>query len=201
MLTTQQPATVGKLARQLQAAGRGKLEIEIPAGAQLDLSTTPGSSVDGGKLRFARIEDRNSAAAWDVLAELGDPPFEEQVVWTAAYDLWRREIGNTDMASGKFLAAVHPWVSVLRLATNRITRPADVFDALHLVEATLPYLDVVELPDVVALCDAEQPHTVNDLAGGAFYHALSLWFGHKPAAARSSGSSPNPQSTPIPRMP
>ena len=184
MLTTQQPATVGKLARQLQAAGRGKLEIEIPAGAQLDLSTTPGSSVDGGKLRFARIEDRNSAAAWDVLAELGDPPFEEQVVWTAAYDLWRREIGNTDMASGKFLAAVHPWVSVLRLATNRITRPADVFDALHLVEATLPYLDVVELPDVVALCDAEQPHTVNDLAGGAFYHALSLWFGHKPAAAR-----------------
>lgn len=184
MITTQRPVTAGKLARQLQTAGRGELAIEIPAGAQLDLSTTPGASVDGGKLRFAHLEDRNSAAAWDVLAELGDPPFDEQMVWAAAYDLWRREIGNTDMASGRFLAAVHPWVSVLRLATTRITRPADVFDALHLVEAALPYLEVVELPDVVALCDAEQPHTVNDLAGGAFYHALSRWFGRKPAAAR-----------------
>ncbi|MBW8462720.1 hypothetical protein [Acidovorax sp.] len=184
MLTTQQPVTVGKLARQLQTAGRGELEIEIPAEAQLDLSTTPGASIGDRKLRFARLEDRNSAAALDVLAEFGDPPFDEQVVWAAAYDLWRREIGNTDMASGRFLAAVHPWVSVLRLATSRITRPADVFDALHLVEATLPYLEVVELPDVVALCDAEQPHTVNDLAGGAFYHALSRWFGRKPAAAR-----------------
>lgn len=185
MLTTQQPVTVGQLARQLQAADRGELEIEIPAGAQLDLSTTPGTSVDGGKLRFARIEDRNSAAAWDVLAELGDPPFDEQVVWAAAYDLWRREIGNTDMASGRLLAAVHPWVSVLRLATTRITRPADVFNALHLVEASLPYLEAVELPDMVALCDAEQPHTVNDLAGGAFYHALLRWFSRKPAAARN----------------
>lgn len=184
MITTQQSVTVGKLARQLQAADRGQLEIEIPAGAQLDLSTTPGTSVDGGKLRFARIEDRNSAAAWDVLADLGDPPFDEQMVWAAAYDLWRREIGNSDMASGRLLAAIHPWVSVLRLATTRITRPADVFDALHLVEATLPYLEVVELPDVVAICDAEQPHTMNDLAGGAFYHALSSWFGRMPAAAR-----------------
>ena len=85
MLTTQQPATVGKLARQLQAADRRELEIEIPAGAQLDLSTTPGASVDGGRLHFARIEDRNSSAAWDVLADLGDPPFDEQVVWAAAY--------------------------------------------------------------------------------------------------------------------
>lgn len=183
-ITTQRPVTAGKLARQLQAADRGELEIEIPAGAQLDLSSTPGASVKGGKLRFARIEDRNSAAAWDVLADLGDPPFDEQVVWAAAYDLWRREIGNSDMASGRFLAAVHPWVSALRLATTRITRPANVFDALHLVEATLPYLEAVELSDVVALCDAEQPHTVNDLAGGAFYHALSSWFGREPATAR-----------------
>ncbi len=184
MITTQWPVTAGKLARQLQTADRGELEIEIPAGAQLDLSTTPGASVNGGRLRFARLEDRNSAAALDVLAELGDPPFDEHLVWVAAYDLWRREIGNADMASGRFLVAVHPWVSVLRLATTRITRPADVFDALHLVEATLPYLEAVELSDVVTLCDAEQPHTVNDLAGGAFYHALSSWFGRKPATAR-----------------
>lgn len=183
-ITTQRPLSAGKLARQLQAAGHEELEIQIPSGAQLDLSTTPGVSVDGGNLRFARIDDRNSAAARDVLADLGAPPFDEQVVWAAAYDLWRREIGNSDMASGRFLAAVHPWVNALHLATTRITRPADVFDALHLVEATLPYLEAVELSDVVALCDAEQPHTVNDLACGAFYHALSRWFGRKPAAAR-----------------
>lgn len=184
MLTMQQPVTVGQLARQLQAADRRALDIEIPGGAQLDLSNTPGVSVDGGKLRFARLEDRNSVAALEVLAELGDPPFDEQVVWAAAYSLWRREIGNADMASGRFLAAVHAGASVLRLATTRITRPTDVFDALHLVEATLPYIEAVELSDVIALCDAEQPHTVNDLAGGVFYHALSRWFGRKPAAAR-----------------
>lgn len=184
MITTQRPLTAGKLARQLQAADRGELEIEIPAGAQFDPSSTPGASVDGGKLRFARLEDRNAAAAADVLVELGNPPFDEQAVWAAADDLWGREIGNADMASGRLLATVHPSISVLRLATAHITCPADVFDALHLVEAALPYLEEVELPDVVALCDAERPHTVNDLAGGAFYHALSRWFARKPAAAR-----------------
>lgn len=184
MITTQRPVTVGILARQLQTADRGGLEIEVPAGAQFDCSAVPGALVDGGKLRFARLEDRNSAAALDVLAELGGPPFDEQAVWAAACDLWRNEIGSADTASGRFMAAVGPWVSVMRLAKARITRPADVFEALHLVEATLPYLDAVELSDMVALCDAEQPHTVNDLAGGAFYHALSRWFTSKPAVAR-----------------
>lgn len=184
MITTQRPVTVGILARQLQTADRGGLEIEVPAGAQFDCSAVPGALVDGGKLRFARLEDRNSAAALDVLAELGGPPFDEQAVSAAACDLWRNEIGSADTASGRFMAAVGPWVSVMRLAKARITRPADVFEALHLVEATLPYLDAVELSDMVALCDAEQPHTVNDLAGGAFYHALSRWFTSKPAVAR-----------------
>jgi hypothetical protein len=168
----------------MQAADRGELEIEIPAGVQFDPSTSPGASVDGGKLRFARVEDRNAAAAAEVLAELGELPFDEQAVWAAADKLWGHEIGNADMASGRFLAAVHPSVSVLRLATSKITRPTDVFNALHLVEAALPYLDAIDLADVLALCDAERPHTANDLAGGAFYHALSRWFGRKPAAAR-----------------
>lgn len=184
MITTQVPVTAEKLARQLQATDRGELEIEIPPGAQFDPATTPGASVEGGKLRFARLEDRNAAAAADVLGELGDPPYDEQAVWAAAGELWGREIGNADMASGRFLAAVHPSASVLRLATAHITCPTDVFDALHLVEAALPYLEAVDLPDVVALCDAERPHTMNDLAGGAFYHALSHWFGRKPPAGR-----------------
>lgn len=183
IVVTQRPVTAGTLARQLQAADRGELEIEIPAGAQVN-SSTPGTSVDGGKLRFARLEDRNAAAASDVLSELGGPPFAEEAVWAAADELWGREIGNSDMASGRFLAAVHPSVSVLRLATARITKPLDVFDALHLVEAALPYIEAIELPELVALCDAERPHTVNDYAGGAFYHALSRWFVRKPAAAR-----------------
>jgi len=182
--STQRPVTAGTLARRLQAATGGELEIEIPPGAQFDPSTTPGVSIDGGKLRFASLEDRNAAAAADVLVELGGPPFDEQAVWTAADALWGCEIGNADMASGRLLAAVHPSVSVLRMATAHITRPTDVFDALHLVEAALPYLEAVDLSDVVALCDAERPHTANDLAGGAFYHALSCWFGRKPAVAR-----------------
>lgn len=183
MITAQRPVTAGTLARQLQAADRGELEIAIPAGAQFDASATPGASVEGRKLRFARLEDRNAAAAAEVLAELGDPPFDEQAVWAAADALWGREIGNADMASGRFLAAVHPSTSVLRLAAAHITCPADVFHALHLVEAALPYLEAIEPLDVVALCDAEQPHTVNDLAGGAFYDALSRWFRRKPAVA------------------
>ncbi|MCT9810866.1 hypothetical protein N0K08_09480 [Acidovorax sp. Be4] len=183
-IETQRQVTAEKLARQLQTVDRGGLEIEIPSGAQFDLSTTPGTSVDNGKLRFARLEDRNAAAAADAFAELGSPPFDDQAVWTVAYDLWRREIGNPDMASGRFLAAVHPWASILRLATTRITRPSDVFAALHLVQATLPYLDMVDLPEVIALSDAERPHTANDLASGAFYHALSRWFSRKSVAAR-----------------
>ncbi len=78
MITTQRPLTAGKLARQLQSAGRCELEIEIPFGAQFDLSTTPGASIDGGKLRFASLEDRNTAVVADVLTELGDPPFDNR---------------------------------------------------------------------------------------------------------------------------
>lgn len=183
MITTQPSVTVGKLARQLLKSDHGELEIEIPVGTQLDPATTPSAVIDSGKLCFASLEDRNSAAALDVLAELGDPPFDEQVVWAKAYDLWCLEIGNPDMASGRFLAAIHPFTSVLRLAIGHITCPSDVFDALHLVEAALPYLEVVDLSEVVALCDAEQPHTANDLAGGQFYHELSRWLGRKPAVA------------------
>lgn len=183
MITAQVPVTAGKLARLLQATDSGELEIEIPPGVQFDLATTPGAFLEGGKLRFARLEDRNAAAVSDVLDELGDPPYDEQAVWTAASELWGREIGNADAASGRFLAAIHPSHSVLRLATAHITCSTDVFNALHLVEAALPYLEGVDLHDVVALCDAEQPHTANDLAGGAFYHALSRWFGRKPATA------------------
>lgn len=183
MTATQRHVTAEKLARQMHAAARDALEIEIPDGAQFDPSTTPGASVDGGKLRFARLEDRNAAAAADVLVELGDPPFDEQAVWTAAEDLWDCEIGNTDLASGRFLAAVHPSSSVLRLAAARISGTTDVFHALHLVEAALPYLEAIDLADVVALCDAEQPHTLNDLAGGVFYNALSDWFTRNPGTA------------------
>ncbi|BDI05114.1 hypothetical protein [Sphaerotilus microaerophilus] len=183
-VTPQRAITVGTLALQLLTADRGGLEIEIPADTQLDTSIALGASVKGGVLRFASLEDRNAAAAADALARLGDPPFDEQALWTMARDLWRREIGNADMASGRFLAAVHSSASVLRIATSRITSPRDVFEALHLVEATLPYLETVDLIDVITLCDAERPHTTNDLAGGAFYHALSSWFGSKPASAR-----------------
>lgn len=183
-ITPQRPITVGTLARRLQAADQGGLEIEIPTDAQLDPSIAFDTSVNGRMLRFASLEDRNAAAAADALAGLGDPPFDEQALWTSAYDLWRREIGNADLASGRFLASVHSSASVLRMAMSQIAIPRDVFEALHLVEAALPYLDAVDLTEVIALCDAEQPHTADDLAGGAFYHALSRWFGRKPAAAR-----------------
>lgn len=176
--------TAGTLARQMQAANQGELEIEIPGCAQFDLSTTPGATIDGSKLRFARLEDRNAAAAADVLAELGGPPFDEEAVWAAADALWEREIGNDDMASGRFLAAVHPSTSVLRLATAHITSPTNVFDALHLFEAALPYMEAIDLPELSALCDAERLQTGNDLAAGVFYHALSGWFGRMPAASR-----------------
>lgn len=176
-------ATVGSLARALQAAERSELEIEVPAGASLDPSEMNGASVESGKLRFACLEDRNAAAAADALRELVDS-VDPEVAWTAARKLWCHEIGSADMASGRLLASVHPQVNVLRLAAGRITSQGDVFDALHLVEATLPYLEAIDLPDLVTLCDAEQPLTQHDLAGGVFYGALRRWLSMRPAAAR-----------------
>ncbi len=181
LIDTQIPVAAGKLARQLHAADRGGLEIEIPAGVKFDVSTTAGATVDGGMLRFTSLQDRNAAVASDVLGQLGKPPYNEQVVWDAANELWGYEISNVDMASGRFLAAVHASTNIIQLATTRIiNHSANVFEALHLVEAALPYLEAVDLPDLVALCDAERPHTSNDLAGGTFYQALSHWFDHRP---------------------
>lgn len=176
--------TVGALARTLHAAESGELEIEVPTGAPLDLSGVTGASVQDGKLRFECLEDRNAAAAADVLTELGVTSFDHEVVWAAARELWRCEIGNADMASGRLLASVHPRINVLRLAAARITSQSDVFDALHLVEATLPYLEAFDPSDIVSLCDAEHPLTQHDFAGGNLYGALTYWFRPRPTAAR-----------------
>lgn len=178
------PVTAEKLARQLHATDRGGLEMEIPAGAKIDVSTTAGATVDEGMLRFASLQDRNAAVASDALGQLGKPPYNEQVVWDVANELFRHEIGNVDMACGRFLAAVNASTSIVQLATARITsHSASVFEALHLVEAALPYFEAVDLPDLIALCDAERPHTLSDLASGVFYQALSHWFDHRPALA------------------
>lgn len=182
---TKEPVNVGSLARALHNKNVEELEIEIPSDAELKIAEIQGASISEGKLRFASLGDRNQAVVSHVLAELGDHHCAPDALWNAARDLWRNEIGHTDMASGRLLATVHQHPSFLRVAASRITSASEAFNVLHLVEAALPHIGYLDVGDLLALCDVEYPMTQGDMAAGVFYGNLQRWFVSRPAQAQT----------------
>lgn len=187
-MTQPAPATLASIARQLHARGDESLEIEIPTGTRLAPPTGEvGVLVGGSTVRFSCLADLNRIVAADVARELGPDGLADSArLLAAAKDLWRREIGRADQASGRLLAtAAAVGVDVLRLAAGALGDRMRVFEVLHVIEAMLPYCDELPLDSLLALNDAQFELTRGDLAAGMFFGKLQVWLqSHSAAAVR-----------------
>jgi hypothetical protein len=176
--------TLAALACELHAQDGERLEISVPAGSVPIVGDTPGVEVRDGILRFASLADRNSVVAQAALVELGEGVLNPTSLFKAAQRLWRHEIAHADMACGHMLAAVHPHRDVLAMAAEQLSGPQslDVFNVLHMVEALLPHLDVLDWQSLIALTRAQRPRTRGDGAATVFFSRIEQWLKEHPGS-------------------
>lgn len=128
-----------------------------------------------GQIEFANLSARNHCAALATFKQL-IPLAGTEALLDAAYALWSDEIGHSDSASGRLLGFASHDVNVLQAVAHAIQvkqhSRMDVFDFLHLVEASLPHLLDIDASNVVALIDVQHDATKRDMAGGLIYSAI-----------------------------
>ncbi len=181
---------IGALAQNLHNTRSDELCCDIPMEnlSALHQGEFAEYSIDDKTIRFASLEARNRCVASYVF-EINKTEFTNNSrMWLdAAYDLWRCEIGKTDTASGRLLALVHETDDVLSIAANAIqVKSVDVFDALHVIKAALPYLTKLAIEEVFRLCAAQHESTKNDLCAGMIYSELERYFVRQPQAVRAA---------------
>lgn len=171
-------ALAAELALRLHWQGGTELRIDVPADAVVTISDLPDGCqlVEDVALQFNSLATRNDIVAKAEFAGLqSSSGIDADALFERAYELWRHEIGHDDQASGRLLALASLRTDVLNIAAQRIRDGSDVFDVLHLVEATLPYLQVIEPLSIIDLVTAKYEPTKNDLAGGLIHGALESW--------------------------
>lgn len=176
---------VAELALILHKSGTGGLSIPIPAGKDVDFGDAAKypTSVEDENLRFERSEDVKAIVAAHILAKLrAEGSIEADSLFKAAYSLWRHEIGHSDMASGRLLANATE-VDVLQLATDRISKGAQVFDVLHLVQAFLLSTSALDTESLILLNDAQYERTKGDMAVGILFNSIESWMSSHAATA------------------
>lgn len=182
---------VAELALMLHKSGTGGLSIPIPIGREVDFGDAAKypASVEDEHLRFERLEDINAIVAAHILAKLrAEGSIEAESLFRAAYSLWRHEIGHSDMASGRLLANATE-VDVLQMATDRISKGAQVFDVLHLVQAFLLSTSALNTESLILLNDAQYERTKGDMAVGILFNFIESWMSnHVETAARLTES-------------
>lgn len=168
---------IGEIARELHERGDRSLEVDLPANVKIDLEEQPGIQIDSTKLHFSSPADLNRIVAADVQRELGAEGMADAGrLFGAAKALWRHEIGHTDSASGRLLAAAQAdGTDVLQLAANAVADGMPVFDLLEVIENMLPYCDTLPVPSLIALNDAQYDLTRGDMAAGLFFGKLQQW--------------------------
>ncbi len=88
-------------------------------------------------------------------------------------EIWRKEHANEEKIAGKLLALVNHDYDIFTLAINAINKEnSDTFNILHVVGASFPYLDEVNLDGLVKLCITQYQHTKNDMMSGMLYNDL-----------------------------
>ncbi|VUZ28815.1 Uncharacterised protein [uncultured Comamonas sp.] len=156
------------------SAGQILKELDLPKGCKLI----------GGAIEFESFEVRNTIVAAAVYQRLSlTSEIDANALFERAYELWCKEIGRSDQASGRLLALAAGSVDVLATGARRIRSGSNVFDVLHLVEAALPYLEDLAAPSIIDLIAAKYEPTKNDMVAGAINGALERWLEKRPSVA------------------
>ena len=164
-------ALAEELALRLHRQDGIELRIDVPAGAVLTVADLPdGCQLEEAAVQFNSLAARNDIVAMAAFAGLqSSSGIDADLLFERAYELWRHEIGHNDQASGRLLALASVSTDILTIAAQRIRNGSDVFDVLHLVEAALPHLKVVETSSIIDFFTAKYEPTKDDLAGGAIH--------------------------------
>lgn len=181
--------TIGALALTLHKNRSDDLVCDIPMESldSFHQEDTTDYLIDDRTIRFASLEARNRCVASYVFEENRAVFASDARKWLdTAHDLWRCEIGKADTASGRLLALVHETDDIFYIATDAIeTKSMDVFDALHVIKAALPYLNELVVEEIFKLCAAQNEGTKNDLFAGMIFSELEKFFVRQPQTARA----------------
>lgn len=181
---------IGKLALNLHKNRSDELICDFPLESKDSCHQRESSDylIDEKTIRFVSLEARNRCVA-SYEFKINKTTFaSDSRKWLgAAHDLWRYEIGKTDSASGRLLAFVHETDDIFSIAANAIEdKSVDVFDALHVIKAALPYLNELVIEEVFRLCAAQYEGTKNDFFAGMIYSELERYFVRQPLTARTA---------------
>lgn len=181
------PQTPGQLALALHTAGDVELATLLPenwSGAHEEVGD--GYIISAGKLTFASLADRNQTLAQDIFTRyFSAGTIARDVLFSVARELWSKEIGHTDFASGRLLVEVSRSVDVLHLAASHISAGANCFDVLHVIAAMLVHADDLRIESLIDLARAQHDGTKRDFFSGLLYNAVDKWLATRPEAARA----------------
>lgn len=174
-----QMSRVGALADDMIGQGQEVLSCDLNDD-DLNLlfeHSIPSFNIKDGTLEFTSLEERNQFAAEFHFNEYAQKSDQSDQAWfTKAQSVWTREISSRDHAAGRLLALKFSGDETLTAAAELVASKAfDVFDALHLVEAALPYLDRPSVDALVAICRAQHEKTKNDYCHAIFFNHLEKY--------------------------
>ena len=178
---------IGELALNLLTNRSVELCCDIPAEKVIpSQKETPDCLIDGHTIRFSSIEARNRTIANHVFKENQTAFESDSQMWlSTAHNIWRHEIGKDESAAGRLLALVQETNDIFQIAAKAIQSGSiQVFDALHVVEAALPFLKQLEPAGIFELCAEQHEKTKNDLAGGIFFNKLEKVLATMPEICR-----------------
>lgn len=181
------PQTPGQLALALHTAGNVELVALLPenwSGAQEEVGE--GYIISAGALTFTSLPARNQILAHDIFTQyFRTGTVEREQLFSIAHDLWSREIGHTDFASGRLLVEVSGSVDVLQLAAAHISAGANCFDVLHVIATMLVHARDLRIESLIDLARAQHDGTKHDFFSGRLYSAVDNWLTTRPEAARA----------------
>lgn len=121
-LTTIIPKVLGESALALHKLPGNQLSIECDNLAPLVDAESGIWTIRGSHLEFSSIEVRNQCVAIHSYHENFEPSEEISAakIFDVAHELWCNEIGNADLACGRFLALSCDRVNVLKAAADLI---------------------------------------------------------------------------------
>ena len=124
---------IADLALQLHEARKLELRLKLSSEqttAEIDLPK--GCKLVDGTIEFESLEVRNTIVAAAAYQRLGfTSEINANALFERAYELWQKEIGHRDQASGRLLALAAESIDVLAAGAQLIRSGSNVFDILH----------------------------------------------------------------------
>ena len=131
------------------------------------------------RIEFVNLEARNHCAALATFEKLM-PLNASDTLFDAAHELWLKEIGHPDSASGRLLGFASKNLNVLMEAAQVIrNKQHQPFDILKVLEVALPHLLGFNAESLVEVIDAQHESTKHDMAAGMIFNALENYLQSK----------------------